>query len=145
MYNYTLDLRSEDWINFVIYFIQAKQFVKIGYSKSPRYRLQKLQTGNPVKLKLLATMPGNKQTEDGLHEAFKKQQYRGEWFRYDGLLKACIMALRGNDCNNPVLIEDVRSFQQAGLHLKARQKLNRLKRKGKTDHRFVKQMKKDKI
>ena len=100
-----------------------------------------MQTANPVKLKLLATMSGDCKTEKGLHEAFKKARYRGEWFRYNGPLKASIMALR--DSNNKILVEDVRSFQQAGLHLKARQKLNRLKASGKLDHKFVKQMKKD--
>ena len=128
----------------MIYFIQAKQYVKIGYSKNPRYRLKKMQTANPIKLKLLATMPGDCKTETGLHEAFDKLRYRGEWFRYDGKLKASIMALSGkSDYNNPIIIEDVRSFQQAGLHLKARQRLNRLNKTGKTEHKFVKQMKKD--
>jgi hypothetical protein len=125
----------------MIYFIQAKRHVKIGYSKKPEYRLAKMQTANPEKLKLLATMNGDARTEKGLHEALAKQRVRGEWFRYDGLLKACIQALNGkSDIGNPIVVEDVRSFQQAGLHLKARQKRNRLVRAGKPHHKFVKEL-----
>jgi len=87
-------------------------------------------------------MPGNKQTEDGLHEAFAHKHYRGEWFWYGGNLKASIMALKGDDPGNTVLIEDVRSFQQAGIHLRARQKFNRLRASGKHNHKFVDLVKK---
>lgn len=109
----------------MVYFIKCGNFVKIGFSKNPRERLNCLQTANPNKLKLIATIKGNFKTEKGLHEAFSKYRHNREWFRYDGHLKACIMALKDNF--KPIDIVDVRSLQQAGLHLQVRQKLNRHK------------------
>ena len=108
----------------MIYFIQAKQFVKIGYSVDPKSRLEDLQTANPVKLKLLATMPGGFQTEAELHKIFGKRRANREWFRYDGILKECIIAI--NDPHNEHKVTDVRSLQKAGLHLHLRRKSNRL-------------------
>jgi hypothetical protein len=109
----------------MIYFIKAKEYVKIGYSVDPNARLLELQTGNPHKLKLLATMPGETQTEASLHKLFEKCRVNGEWFKYDRFLKACIMAI--NDPHNNFDVTDVRSLQKAGLHLHLRQKANRSK------------------
>lgn len=107
----------------MIYFIQAKKHIKIGYSDDPCTRLRELQTGNPHKLKLMATMPGDSQTEIGLHEVFKKYRVEGEWFKYTGHLQCCIMAF--NDPKRLFEITDVKSLQQAGLQLQLRQKVNR--------------------
>lgn len=114
----------------MIYFIKSKNHVKIGYSKNPEERLAELQTGNPIRLKLLATFPGDAKTEKGLHEAFAKYHWQGEWFRFDGHLKASVIALK-EKCV-PFEITDVRSLQQAGHHLQIRQRSNRLLKKNNT-------------
>lgn len=108
----------------MIYFIQSKQYVKIGFSDNPESRLRDLQTGSPHKLKLLATMPGCYQTETELHKVFADRRINGEWFRYDGMLKECIIAI--SDPQNSHTVTDVRSLQKAGLHLHLRRKSNRL-------------------
>jgi hypothetical protein len=113
----------------MIYFIVAKNYVKIGCSEDPEIRLKELQTSNPNKLKLIATMPGSFQTESELHCVFARFRARGEWFRYDGHLKASILAINDNGTETSFLT--VKAFQRAGLHLQIRQKANKLKRKGK--------------
>lgn len=111
----------------MIYFIQCKNFVKIGYSRDPNKRLKKLQTGNPVKMKIIATLPGAYKTEDGLHEAYRKLKVRGEWFKYKGNLKDGVRAL--TDPRNTIEVKDVRSSQRAGHQFYIRQKANRLAKK----------------
>jgi hypothetical protein len=123
----------------MIYFIQSKQYVKIGFSDNPESRLKELQTGSPVKLKLLGTMPGCFQTESELHKIFSHKRTNGEWFRYDGFLKSCIIAL--NDPHNLYEVTDVRSLQKAGTHLQLMQKSNRLDK----DHKFNKRINSIKI
>ena len=67
--------------NFV-YFIQsgASGPVKIGLSKAPARRVNKLQTGNPRELILRHVIPGDRNIEDQLHNRFRAARIRGEWF-----------------------------------------------------------------
>jgi len=59
----------------MIYFIRCKcssgDFVKIGFSNKPEYRVRKLQTGNPHQLILLAVMDGDRSKESELHQQFE--------------------------------------------------------------------------
>ena len=65
----------------MIYFIRSETgAIKIGFSTTPERRLSAMQTGSPVRLELLAVMPGTKQDERRLHARFKAQRGRGEWF-----------------------------------------------------------------
>jgi len=63
------------------YFIQSENGgpIKIGYTRQdPNQRLKDLQTGSPVKLKLLGAIKGNK--EAMLHHKFIEERSHGEWF-----------------------------------------------------------------
>ncbi len=67
-----------------VYFVQAGEGgpIKIGVASNVRERLQTLQTGSAVVLRLLgvaydATAP----EEAALHERFAAHRIRGEWFR----------------------------------------------------------------
>lgn len=64
-----------------IYFIatQDRQAIKIGYSGNVADRLATLQTGSPIPLVLVATMPGTQTQEQRLHAQFDR--INGEWFR----------------------------------------------------------------
>lgn len=108
----------------MIYFIKSKSFVKIGVASDPNVRLKELQTGNPFKLKIAATIPGHFVTEKELHSVFDRFRLEGEWFRYDGHLKACIEA-----CSDPgrkhETVASVRELLENGYHLQVRQKANR--------------------
>ena len=74
-----------------IYFIGSEgkdfNYVKIGYSKKPDNRLKQLQTGSPVKLKVLLKFEGNLNLEAKLHRKFKNSRLEGEWFRISSSLK----------------------------------------------------------
>ena len=64
-----------------IYGIQAGDAVKIGFtSKPPKERLDQLQTGQSVPLKLVALYRGTRQGERLLHKKFADAKLHGEWF-----------------------------------------------------------------
>jgi len=77
-----------------VYFIELGNFVKIGFSGSPRLRLKDLQTGSPYDLKLLYTFPGGEVSEGMLHELWRSIHCRGEWFHKTPALLAYIEWLR---------------------------------------------------
>ena len=68
-----------------LYIIQSDLtgMIKIGRSKDPVKRLRQLQTGNPNKLKLIASFDGEGWKEKILHERLEKFRLEGEWFSYD--------------------------------------------------------------
>ena len=67
-----------------VYFVATadKQSVKIGCAKNITKRLKDLQTGNQQLLIVLAEIPTEKmlRLERELHERFKKDRVRAEWF-----------------------------------------------------------------
>lgn len=86
----------------MIYFIECMsgrtQYIKIGFSDNPEQRIKELQTGNPIKLKLLATMPGCKNMEKQFHAYFETTRVENsEWFkvRKNGRLYHGVNALSG--------------------------------------------------
>lgn len=64
-----------------VYFAQADDRVKIGWSKQVASRIAQLQTGCPSPLKLLGVIPGARGLERQLHERFAGLRLTGEWFR----------------------------------------------------------------
>lgn len=75
-----------------VYFIQQGNSgpIKIGYTRDDLYsRLKRLQTGNPLPLKVLAIIDGaTTRTEISLHSRFSSCRLNGEWFApTDELLK----------------------------------------------------------
>ena len=83
-----------------IYFIRCgkKGPIKIGYAKDVEKRMADLQIGNPYQLFLIAAVPvksmaHGKQVEKWLHQRFKTQHIRGEWFRPTIKLKPIFRAL----------------------------------------------------
>jgi hypothetical protein len=81
----------------MIYFIGFKTtHIKIGYTSDLNRRIKELQTGCPFKLKVLATMQGDSQTEAGLHLMFASKRAVGEWFRAHGDLEYFVKAVKSN-------------------------------------------------
>jgi len=65
----------------VVYFIGGDEGpVKIGMTTNLALRLQHMQTGSPIELKVLATVAGGAEVERGYHAAFANYRIRGEWF-----------------------------------------------------------------
>lgn len=79
----------------MIYFIHAPEVnaLKIGLTNDHLRRLCMLQTGSPCELVLLAVIEGGKAQERDLHSRFAAQRTRGEWFSYDGELRAYVESL----------------------------------------------------
>lgn len=64
-----------------IYFAEMGEWLKIGYTAgTPARRISQLQTGQPQKISLLGTIPGERDAETGLHEIFALFRGNGEWF-----------------------------------------------------------------
>lgn len=78
----------------MIYFIQADGIghIKIGFTDSDDAvsRLATLQTGSPVPLRVLHTMPGTLEDEKNLHRRFSSASVGGEWFKATTELLAMI-------------------------------------------------------
>lgn len=63
-----------------VYFAQAGDKVKIGWSRKVAARLAKLQTGNPAPIKLLGVTSGGPAREQEIHRQFAHCRVSGEWF-----------------------------------------------------------------
>lgn len=76
-----------------VYFIRPVDSmgpVKIGCSEGPNGRLNTLQTWSPVKLEVVATIPGDLKTEARFHALFIASHSHGEWFHWSGQLEMVI-------------------------------------------------------
>lgn len=75
----------------MIYAIQSNSYVKIGFClRDPIRRLEKLQIGNPVTLKLIALIDGDEAVERRWHSDWDAQRVRGEWFKLTPDLKEAL-------------------------------------------------------
>jgi len=67
-----------------IYIIQCKSdYYKIGFATDVRSRISAMQTGNPFRIRLIFStmLPDPQSLERYLHNNYKNQRVRGEWFR----------------------------------------------------------------
>lgn len=80
-----------------VYFIEAqgRGLVKIGSADDAMRRLATLQTGSPDKLILRGVfyVDDAEQFERSHHQSFADQWVRGEWFRMDDKIRACMANL----------------------------------------------------
>jgi len=77
--------------------VQPGDLYKIGIATDPHKRHSILQGGTPYKLKLITTITPKrdaKQLEHRLHQLFRTQRFRGEWFT---LFPRQLNALRKKD------------------------------------------------
>lgn len=84
-----------------VYFIQHGEGgeIKIGTTcGNPYARMSTLQTGTPLELRLLVSIPGGVAEEVAVHERFAALRVRGEWFRPEPALLEFIASLRGSRC-----------------------------------------------
>ena len=80
-----------------VYFIMSEktQAIKIGFTTgSVKVRLRALQTAHPYRLKVLATLNGNRSYEKELHQRFAQFRLKGEWFEPHPDLLAFISVLQ---------------------------------------------------
>ena len=62
-----------------VYFFQADEFIKIGYSCTPEKRFELFWQCNPI-IELVAYIPGTKEFEAFLHRKLRQSLHRNEWF-----------------------------------------------------------------
>lgn len=69
-----------------VYFIadSADRFVKIGVGSNLEMRLRELQVGNPLTLRVVHSFVGSFFEEKELHQRFRAERVRGEWFHFRG-------------------------------------------------------------
>lgn len=92
-----------------VYFVQGEntRLVKIGFSSVlPRTRMIDLQVGSPDRLILLAKLYGNSATESQLHERFKNDCVRGEWFNPSEELMLFVDLLNPKNTEKSLTITD---------------------------------------
>lgn len=65
-----------------VYFIQCGEFIKIGFSGDPLFRLRAIQKSNPNRCQLVATQRGERDLERKIHRHFWKARRDGEWFKF---------------------------------------------------------------
>lgn len=67
--------------NPTVYFVGSEEGpVKIGFTTELPNRLRSLRNSSPVPLKLLASIPGTRETEKEYHCRFSGYRLHGEWF-----------------------------------------------------------------
>jgi hypothetical protein len=67
----------------IVYFVQGETGagpIKIGTTTNIKSRLSALSVSSPVKLKLLAAIPGGTKVEADMHQRFRRHRLHGEWF-----------------------------------------------------------------
>jgi len=78
----------------IVYFLGGAGLVKIGLSTTGMSRIQAIRQMSPVFLTLLATIPGDRRVERGIHQRFAALRTHGEWFKLDAQLAAFIQAIK---------------------------------------------------
>lgn len=63
-----------------LYFIRSGEYVKIGRTDNINKRLSQLNAMNPHGVDLIHFLEDEGYREKEMHEKFKKQHWRGEWF-----------------------------------------------------------------
>lgn len=65
----------------VVYFLSnATGLIKIGYTADIKKRITQYNSLNGAAVRLLATIPGNRRHERGLHSLLSQHRVSGEWF-----------------------------------------------------------------
>jgi hypothetical protein len=80
-----------------VYFVQAGEYIKIGYTSNIQKRLDSLQTGQPLEIKCLCLIKGDRRVESSLHKKFGEYRVRREWFSMSDELMQYIQTLKDND------------------------------------------------
>lgn len=110
------DLKAAQQKHGHIYFITDQQRIKIGFSNNPIRRLREMQTGHPLELKLIGSIPGCEYEEFVIHHRFNHLRLKGEWFTIDDDLMDFIEQFEKDGVMMPAreskLRERIRNFEK---------------------------------
>ncbi len=89
----------EEPVKSIVYFVQVGDDgpVKIGFTTNMPHRLATIQTGQPQKVRLRAFAYGGRDMEAQFHATFDDLRLRGEWFKFEGELRATLEELARRD------------------------------------------------
>jgi DNA-binding XRE family transcriptional regulator len=76
-----------------VYAITAGDLVKIGWSKDPLLRLNKIRSDCPDQAQLVGVVPATRAQELEAHAQLSRWRVRGEWFRHEGVVAAFVAML----------------------------------------------------
>jgi hypothetical protein len=84
----------------MIYAIQSGEAgpVKFGVATNPHSRLRELQTGNPVKLRLIAAVNLPNECERQIHDHLRDERIHGEWFGHGKSCSVVYDLVRRMEC-----------------------------------------------
>lgn len=74
----------------LIYFIQCRNAVKIGFSVNPWARVDLMASWNPYRLNIIGVLDGGQIEEARIHKALSLQAIHCEWFRMNDALEQII-------------------------------------------------------
>lgn len=106
-----------------VYFIRIEAsppMVKIGKARNPEERMATLQTGCPYELTLIGTIACRSDMhanacEKRLHDEFRLERRRGEWFRYTDRVARIAAAIVGKPFDEQLLRTPAKSHQKMGM------------------------------
>jgi hypothetical protein len=84
----------------VVYAIFGADLIKIGFSTNLSVRFSSMKTDSPVKLSLLAQIPGTLELEKEIHEEFAEDRAHGEWFKPSSRLLDFVEAMVDADVDH---------------------------------------------
>lgn len=97
-----------------IYFLYApiSKRMKIGYTKFPDTRINRIQSTSPEQLTTLKIIEGNGTLEKMLHRLFVGERNHGEWFDASEEMKNFVLSLEDGKHYNDVfsLLEKFRKY-----------------------------------
>lgn len=69
-----------------VYVMRSGKYYKIGWAVDPEKRMKEMQVGNPKKIRIIGRFPVSthkkaRKLEAAIHQKFKHQHHRGEWYR----------------------------------------------------------------
>lgn len=80
-----------------IYFVRSGEFIKIGQSRRWKQRVETMQVGSPHTLIVMLVLKDDPKLEAKLHNWFRTDHFRGEWFHSGPAILAYIKK-RLSDC-----------------------------------------------
>ena len=95
----------------MIYFIQEEGGgpVKIGYAVDVAERVERLQTGNPRRLIVVASCEGDQLLEAAFHRTFMLSAVRSEWFADDKIVLLAVRWISGG-CPSETVLKRAAAF-----------------------------------
>lgn len=98
---YSKDPDLDGYRGYVYFVGGATGDVKIGYSRNPWARIKELQTANPEKLSVVATIRTTEVSERRVPELFERERVNGEWFKRSPVIVKAIKAIRSKSVKSP--------------------------------------------